>query len=69
LSIFSFLLIGGGLYLVTNAIRGTKPSSSALWGRDESGKPISARERVSWAVLGTGLIVLGALQIMNHRVS
>jgi hypothetical protein len=67
MSTFSFLLIAGGLVLVANAIRGTKPSSTALWGKDESGKPIKAGERISWAILGAGLILLGAFQIMNHR--
>jgi hypothetical protein len=64
---FSFLVIIGGLFLLTNAIRGTKPASTALWGKDASGKPIKARERISWAILGAGLILLGALQIISHR--
>ena len=64
---FSYLLIAGGLVLVTRAIRGTKPVSTVLWGKDESGKPIKARERISWAILGSGLILLGVLQIMSHR--
>lgn len=63
---FSYLLIAGGLALVTQAIRGTKPGSTVLWGKDESGKPTKARERISWAILGAGLILLGAFQIISH---
>lgn len=63
---FSYLLIAGGLVFVTKAIRGTKPASTVLWGNDESGKPIKTRERISWAILGSGLILLGVLQIMSR---
>ena len=67
MSTFYFLLIIGGFFLVANAVRGIKPSSPVLWGKDASGKPIKARERISWAILGAGLILLGAFQILNHR--
>jgi hypothetical protein len=60
-------MIAGGLLFVTNAIRGTKPSSIVLSGKNESGKPISARERTSWAILGAMLILLGVAQLMSHR--
>jgi len=66
MSTFSFLLFAGGLVLGTNAIRGTGPSSTALWGKDESGKTIKTRERVSWVFLGALLVLLGAFQIMSH---
>jgi hypothetical protein len=65
MSIFSLALIAGGCVLVTNAIRGTKPASIVLSGKNESGKPITARERVSWGILGAILILLGAAQLMN----
>ena len=58
MSPFSFLLIIGGFFLVANAVRGIKPSSPVLWGKDASGKPIKARERISWGILGLGLFFL-----------
>jgi hypothetical protein len=67
MNVFAFVLIAGGLLLVRNALHGTKPSSTVLWGKDQSGKPINTRERISWAILGAGLILLGAFQILNHR--
>jgi hypothetical protein len=69
MSIFPVLLIAGGLVLMTNAVRGTKPSSIVLSGNNESGKPIKVRERVSWAILGAILILIGAIQLLSHRPS
>jgi hypothetical protein len=66
MSIFPALLIAGGLVLMTNAVRGTKPSSIVLSGKDESGKPIKTRERISWAILGAMLILIGAAQLLSH---
>jgi len=65
--VISFLIILGGLSFLINAMRGTKPASMVLWGRDESSKPMKARERISWAIMGAGLVFLGILQLMRHR--
>jgi hypothetical protein len=61
------LLIAAGVVFVMSAFRGTKPASIVLSGKDDSGKPIKARDRIAWAILGTMLIVLGAVQLMIHR--
>jgi hypothetical protein len=51
---------------MTNAVRRTKPSSIVLSGKDESGKPIKTRERISWAILGAMLILIGAAQLLSY---
>jgi hypothetical protein len=66
MSIFSWALIAGGCVFVTNAVRGTKPASIVLSGKNESGKPITARERISWAILGAILILLGTARLMSR---
>jgi hypothetical protein len=65
--VLSFLIILGGLSFVINAIRGTKPASTVIWGKDESGKTIKARERISWAIMGAGFIFLGIARLIRHH--
>jgi hypothetical protein len=64
-----FIIIGGGLVTVKNAIRGVKPTSLALWGKNESGNPINNRERISWAILGMLMLLVGAWQLWRHYSS
>ena len=52
MKLFSFLLILGGLAFVRSAVRGTKPSSTVLWGKDSAGKPIEDRRTYLVGSLG-----------------
>ena len=69
MSLFSFLLIIAGFGFVRIAIRGPKPSSTVLWGKDSAGKLMKTGERISWSILGVGLILLGAYQLFGHNSS
>jgi hypothetical protein len=69
MSLFSFLLIIAGLGFVRIAIRGTKPSSTVLWGTDSASKLMKTGERISWSILGVGLILLGAFQLFSRHSS
>ena len=65
MQVIPLILIMGGLVLLRCGIRGTKPASATLWGKNESGKPIKLTERVSWGICGAGMIFLGAFQLLN----
>ncbi len=67
MKLFSFLLILGGLAFVRSAVRGTKPSSTVLWGKDSAGKPMKTAERISWALLGAGVVILGVFQLFSDH--
>jgi len=65
----SAILLLAGVLLVINAVRGTKPASAVLWGKDQSGAPINVRDRVSWAIVGIGLALLGIFQFANRHAN
>ena len=49
---FSLIYILGVLFFLRSGIRGTKPHSFVLCGKDESGKPIDWPKRIAWGLLG-----------------